>query len=157
MGLTGPGAQYQFLSPHGIPDATWSLIRPGLAGGVRRDFLVKMPPPSEPDSIDRSTYVKVPVQLPAGLAFARARFGYVENGPVSSFFCTSRQEACLADASAFPFAYEQTDTLTATACASGCTVTVNAISGRVLYYAVERSANGTSGWVRGVVQVAATR
>ncbi len=68
---------------------------------------------------------------------ARIRFGYTENGPPDSFFCTSRQEACVTDEQATPFAYEKSDTLSPTSCASGCTIRVPAISGRVLYYQIQ--------------------
>jgi hypothetical protein len=69
-------------------------------------------------------------------------FGYGENGSAGSFFCTSRQEACVATSStmnqASPFYYEQSETYSGVSCASGCTVVVPALSQRVLYYRWKR-------------------
>jgi hypothetical protein len=44
-----------------------------------------------------------------------------------------------------PFAFAQTDTLTPTPCSAGCSLSIPAISGRVLYYVIERL--GASGAV----------
>ena len=52
----------------------------------------------------RSTFQPIPVKLtpPAGLAVDNAvvQFGYVENGGPGQFYCTSRQEKCLATTAA---------------------------------------------------------
>lgn len=153
MGLTGPAAQYQYTSPHMTPDGRFAIVRAGYVGGVRADpLLFRMPPPPAEDSVDRSTFIPVPVSLPTGSGYARVRFGYVENGTAAQYFCTSRQEACLTDASVAPFAFEQSDTLTPTDCRAGCTINVPALSGRVVYYRVETSTDGSSGWVSGPAQ-----
>jgi hypothetical protein len=118
---------------------------------------IKMPPPAVTDSIDRTNFIGAPVVLPPGSGYARVRFGYAENGVPGQFYCTSRQEACLTDAAVTPFAYAQTDTLTATDCRNGCTINVPALSGRILYYRVEKSPNGSSGWVNGQMQIQAVK
>jgi hypothetical protein len=153
MGFTGPGRQYQLTSTHVTPDGRWAFLAPGWVDGARATpLLVKLPPPPVDDQIDRSTFIRYTVTVPPTTlrrralspgsttsATARVRFGYAENGPVSSFFCTSRQEACLTDQAVAPFAYEQSDTLTSVPCgATGCTLTVPVLPGRVLYYRVER-------------------
>jgi len=65
-------------------------------------------------------------------------FGYAENGSPDSFFCTSRQEACVAASStvsqALPFFYAQSETYRGVPCGSGCAVEIPALSQRVLYY-----------------------
>jgi hypothetical protein len=158
MGLTAPTAQYQYTAPHMTPDGAFALVRPGWHNGVHPDLLaVKMPPPAPTDNIDRTDYVAIPVSLPAGSGYVRIRFGYAENGSAAAFYCTSRQEACVTDASVAPFAFAQTDTLTAADCRNGCTINIPALSGRVVYYRIEKSANGTTGWVNGVTQVKAVK
>jgi hypothetical protein len=65
-------------------------------------------------------------------------FGYAENGSADSFFCTSRQEACVAASSsvnqALPFYYGQSETYRGVRCGAQCTVEVPALSQRILYY-----------------------
>ena len=158
MGLTGPAAQYQYTSPHMTPDGKFAMVRAGYVNGVRADaVLVKMPLPAAEDSIDRSAFVPLSVRLPAGSGYVRVRFGYAENGAASQFYCTTRQEACVTDASVAPFAFGQSDTLTATDCRNGCTINIPALSGRVVYYRVEKSNNGSTGWVSGATQVRAMK
>lgn len=156
MAMTGPGAQYQYTSPHMTPDGNFALVRAGWPEGVRPDMLVyKIPPPPQDDTRDRSQYVPIAVSLPAGSGYARIRFGYAENGTVSNFYCTSRRESCLTDRTVAPFAFEQSDTLSATDCRTGCTIKVPALPGRVIYYRVETSTDGSTGWVSGDVRVSA--
>jgi hypothetical protein len=141
MGFTGPGRQYQFMNASATPDGQWAFMNAGWLDGYRADMLLlKIPPMPVEDTINRRDFVRLRETLaPNPLApQARIRFGYAENGPVSSFFCTSRQESCLTDAQLTPFAYEQTDALNATACGGGCTIEIPAIPGRVVYYRVER-------------------
>lgn len=158
MGLVAPSAQYQYTSPHMSPDGAFAFVRAGYPNGVRADALTyKVPPPAVDDTVDRANFVPVVVVLPATSGYARIRFGYAENGAANQFYCTSRQEACLTDGQLTPFAYEQTDTLTATSCTAGCNISIPALSGRVLYYRVEKSADGTTGWVSGSTQVRAVK
>jgi len=153
MGLVGPFSAYHYSSPHVVPDHKFMFVRYSYPNGMAAaPLLYKLPPPPVEDSIDRSIPIPVPVSLPSGSGYGRIRFGYGENGAVAQFFCTTRQEACLTDAKTAPFAYETSDTLAATNCTAGCTIPVPAISGRVLFYRVERSANGSTGWVAGPTQ-----
>ena len=142
MGLTGPGRQYQFTTFHVSPDGHWGFLAPGWVDGVRNEpMLVKIPPAPVDDGIDRTTFLSKRVDIAAdGVSTrARVRFGYAENGPVTSFFCTSRQEACLTDTSVTPFAYEQSDPLNSAPCgSSGCTIFVPQLPNRVMFFRVER-------------------
>jgi hypothetical protein len=117
-------------------------VESGWIDGVRDDMLlIKLPPwPNAQQDNTRNGFVPIQVDLPPNEQYnkARIRFGYAENGPASSFFCTSRQEACLTDSALTPFAYEQSDTLTPKSCQEGCSISIPAIPGRVLYYRVER-------------------
>lgn len=142
MAFTGPGRQYQFKNLHATPSGRWAFFESGWIDGVRDDMLlVKLPPwpNTQPDGT-RNGFVPIQVDLPPNEQYskARIRFGYAENGPASSFFCTSRREACVTDSALTPFAYEQTETLTPKSCQGGCSISIPAIPGRVLYYRVER-------------------
>ena len=75
MGLTGPSAQYQYTSPHMVPDSSIALLRAGYANGVRPDALVvKMPPPPPIDSMDRSDFVSGFSRAAAGLWLCQSSF-----------------------------------------------------------------------------------
>ena len=99
-GLIGP---YRIISNFSngrpLPDGSWSIFstRIGdLSQNQDETFMVKMPPYPTPDGIDRSNFINVPVQtntVPNATA-ATVFYGYEENGPRSSFFCTQRREAC---------------------------------------------------------------
>jgi hypothetical protein len=112
--------------------------------GVRHeDILTVLPSFPATDSISRNTFVPMRLNiniLPTndGGNNVVVEFGYAENGGADSFFCTSRQETCVAANSAVnqasPFYFAQTETYSGVPCASGCTVTIPALSQRVLYY-----------------------
>ena len=90
------GAYY--WSARSLPDGSWIMVR---ANGYQRsgnaDFLMKMPPAFAQDGVPRNGYVPVPVAIPpqSGASAAKVLFGYGENGPATSFYCTSRREACV--------------------------------------------------------------
>jgi hypothetical protein len=75
---------------------------------------VKLPPFTPADAVDRSTFIRAPINIttPTGLGIATAtvQFGYLEQGTGTDFFCTSRRETCVAVAStvtdATPFWFE---------------------------------------------------
>ena len=158
MGFTGPGRQYQFTSIHVTPEGRWAFLAPGWVDGVRSEpMLVKIPPAPVDDGITRTTFLsqRVDVVSDGVSTRARVRFGYAENGPINSFYCTSRQEACLTDSTVTPFAYAQSDSLNPVSCASGCTITVPRLPGRVMYYRVERLDNSGNVLSVGPLSVAA--
>jgi hypothetical protein len=103
-------------------------------------WLIALPPFPLFDGILRQNFVPLAFAVPGGQGpwnapNARIRFGYAENGPAGSFFCTSRQEECSTEGA--PFAFTRTDSRTLQNCAIGCTISVPAISGRVLYYKID--------------------
>jgi hypothetical protein len=84
---------------------------------------------------------------PSGLAVDNAaiEFGYAENGEPGQFYCTSRQEKCLATSATVPvvpfqFPSDAADGMESGVagipCANGCSIAIPAISQRVLYYRV---------------------
>ena len=97
MGFTGPGLEYQFSAIHVTPDSHWAFLAPGWVDGVRNEvMMVKIPPAPVDDGIDRTTFLQYRVDVPeTGVSTkARVRFGYAENGPISSL-CTSRRRRAL--------------------------------------------------------------
>jgi hypothetical protein len=114
--------------------------------GVRgENILTVLPQYRTGDTVDRSTFIPINVTVPtpgdSGVN-AEVEFWYTEDGG----FCTSRQEACAVAAStiqAVPW-YWESETFSRASCASGCTITVPALSQRVLYYRVKRYSTGGS-------------
>ena len=111
--------------------------------GIRFEDLVTVLPPYPPsDGIARNSFlpVGIPIDPPTNSSAQSAivEFGYAENGDPGSYYCTSRQETCVAASSvvnvATPFYFEQSEQYVGVSCVTGCTVTVPALSQRVLYY-----------------------
>jgi hypothetical protein len=151
------GALSRRLGPNyakwNMMDVYWTLngSSNGLLGfsqvlwldGVRTENLITVIPPyPAPDSISRGTFIPISVTTapPPSLMVndAIVEFGYAENGDPGGFFCTSRQESCVAvsgavDAST-PFFYEQVEAHSGARCSAGCTVAIPALPQRVLYY-----------------------
>jgi hypothetical protein len=142
-----------------LSDASWVMFRSMYTNGAWTDILLgKLPPFPPADSVVRSGFQSIPVKLtpPASLAVDNAviQFGYSENGSPGQFYCTSRQEKCLATAAtvpAVPFLFASEGVggaetgVSGVPCANGCTVAIPAISQRVLYYQVKyRNASNNS-------------
>jgi hypothetical protein len=124
-----------------LPDGSWLFTALAMDSTVK---LIEIPPLGA-DSVNRAVYVPVSVTLPpaAGIGSAVVEFGYAENGDPSAFYCTARREACVAQGSVFnpsnPFYFAVTEAgaISGTPCQSGCTITIPAVPGRVLYYRVD--------------------
>jgi len=97
------------------------------------------------DSMFRGDFIQIPIKMGGKPGDqVRIRFGYSENGHPESSFCHERQVACATDATgAQPFLWTD-ETQQWKACDSGCTISIPAISGRVLYYMVDRRNSGVS-------------
>jgi len=140
-----------FFHGKALPDGSYAMFRSMWTNGAWTEvMLAKMPPFPPLDSVDRTTFIPIRVKLtpPAGLVVHNAivQFGYAENGNPAGFFCTSRQEKCVAATTTvgtIPFQYASEGTggvesgIIGLACATGCTVAVPALSQRVLYYQVK--------------------
>jgi hypothetical protein len=153
--LTKGLSRYKMIDPywHGkaLSDASWVMFRSMYTNGAWTDILLgKLPPYPPTDSVVRRTFQPIPVKLtaPSGLAVNNAviQFGYAENGGPGQFYCTSRQEKCLATAAnvpAVPFLFPSEGAggvetgVSGVPCASGCSVAIPAISQRMLYYQVK--------------------
>ena len=142
---------YGFESNRLLPDNSWLLLRTDLLNYQRSDmWMAKMLPYPALDSVVRGTFVPMSLTLkpPAGLSVNNAivEFGYQEYGAPQRIDCTTRNDACIATAGTVtqgnqPF-YFASENPAGASCASGCTITIPAISQRILYYRVEyRAAN----------------
>jgi hypothetical protein len=113
-----------------------------LDGMRHEDVISILPPYPASDSIARNALLPVEVKIspPAGRLVDNVivEFGYGENGGPDKFFCTSRQETCVAAGSQVnqqnPFFFAESESYNGAACALGCTVAIPALSQRVLYY-----------------------
>jgi hypothetical protein len=140
---------YGFENNQLLPDNSWLLYRSEWLDFQRAEmWAAKMPPYPAPDSVARGTFIPVPVTAtpPSGLAVDNAVvvFGYQEYGGN----CTTRNDPCFATGSTIPTGnspfFLASENPPGKPCASGCTITVPALSQRILYYKVEyRAANNT--------------
>ncbi len=140
--------QYYAYNWVASPDAKWGFFagnpigqRPRHSDNGTNFFAMKLPPwPISTDNTGRAKYVSVPVGGGSGDQ-VRVAFGYAENGDPSKFFCTTRQEKCWTSSVATslnPFVFDS-ETQHKTPCGSGCTISIPAIPGRILFYQIERS------------------
>jgi hypothetical protein len=134
-----------FWNVRATPDGLGMLSQVvGLNGNASATVMTILPPMVY-DSINGADFVPVTLQLnaPAGNSIDNAivEFGYAEYGdPASGPFCTARQEICAKGSQSgnlFNYETSESGAYTGQACASGCTITVPAISGRNLYYRVK--------------------
>jgi hypothetical protein len=137
MGLSRNLLIDPYWNARALPDASWMLFRSVWLGGLRTEaLLAKLPPYPQPDEVRRSDFVPMTVtangRTVAGTDNVVVQFGYAENGGAGDYFCTSRREACV-KGSADGYGMES-DTVAGAPCEATCSVTVPAITGRVLYY-----------------------
>jgi hypothetical protein len=160
MAFNAPGRQYTATNWRPMPDASWGLMLTTFADGVFPImFAAKLPPWPGYDSVRRDNFIPRTMQLGPGAALAEVRFGYEEFGSPGQFLCTSRGEVCAsgpASSASGPFNYITTDGHSGVACASGCTITVPALPGHILWWQEFRSADGGTTWTaQGQLQPAA--
>ncbi len=141
--FNGPGRTDNYANMHPLATADWAVSPVRWADGRRSDiFGVKLPPWPNEDSLARNTFVNIAVSLGSQPGSSvRARFGYDGN-----LFCSTRQEQCsTAVSNTDPYAWvSEPQTWTACSVGTGCKINIPAISGRVLYYVVDRqNASGT--------------
>ena len=111
------------------PDGSWTIADGRYANGsVDVEYLAKVPPyPGPQKGVARNTWIPIAVQIPSvpsGTNNVVVEFGY---NP--SFYCTPRQEVCVANASAIQagnavFSYATSDAYSGLVCSTGCTVTI---------------------------------
>ena len=132
---------YGFENNALLPDNSWILYRQEWLNYQRPEMWMAKNLPYPPrDSVNRGTFVPLPVTLspPAGLDVNNAiiEFGYQEYGAPQAINCTTRNDACITTSTA--------STVPGAPRATGCTITIPAISQRILYYQIQyRAANNT--------------
>jgi hypothetical protein len=128
-----------------LPDGSWE-VNDGFLSPVFSLLLFKLPPYPGASAVNRVSWIPVPVKItsvPAGTDNVIVEFGYDPN-----FFCSSRREVCVANASTIQsgnsvYSYEISDSYSGLSCASGCTVAIPARSQRVMWYQIDyRNASG---------------
>jgi hypothetical protein len=138
--------QYIYWNVSATPNGSGMASNARWLDGVRDDDLFTiLPPYPAPDSLARNSFIPVLVQVSptANLNIDNVliEFGYGENGDPNAYYCTSRQEACVAVVSpvntAVPFYFESTEQYAGAPCVGGCTITIPAVSQRVLYYRIK--------------------
>jgi hypothetical protein len=150
QGITGLRDTNDYPTAKTLEDGSYLLFTRGYVKYDKQPshvLMVKLPPMTAGDSVDRSKFVDLPITLtpPPGLGIARAvlSFGYLENGNPLDFYCTSRAEACIANSSSAsptdgitdPFKYVTSDMpWSGVACATTCTITVPVLPMHVVYY-----------------------
>jgi hypothetical protein len=144
MAFNGPARTNNYANMHALTNGDWGVTTVAWADGRRTDvFGVRLPPLPNNDSIIRNTFVEVPVSLggQAGSS-VRIRFGYAEYGSDANaqpLFCSpNRQEDCsTAVTNSDPYAFVS-ELQNWTPCTAPCVATIPAVSGRVLYYVIDR-------------------
>jgi len=107
-------------------------------------LMAKLPPFTAADTVDRTKFIPWNVALtnPGGSAAkVWIKWGYIENGTASQFYCTQRQEACVVNTSTAPptngtsdpFKYATTDAPVGLACASTCTIILPVLPAHIGY------------------------
>jgi hypothetical protein len=140
----GLGWPNNYWNAHPTADGslTWSVSR--WLNGLGSELVAVILPPW-PNVADTTNSAYVPVSIPvSGNAQpnARVKFGYVENGSPTSYFCTTRLEACVTDSvwdgttSTTPFKWSS-ETQTLQACSPACLIKVPAMIGKVVYAVIE--------------------
>lgn len=149
MGFTGWGRQYQFNTFISDPDGKWGFYKCDWCDGIRSEVMIGKFSSYDPIRYaNRSGFINFPIQLGSSSTYAEAQFGYIENGTTSSFYCMGRADAC--NTSGTPYGFEGLPRVLQS-CVGGCTIQIPAISGRMLYYRVRRSSDGTT-WTSGPLQ-----
>ena len=148
----------QFWNAKALPGGEWLIARvPWLNGLYTGDAMIKLTPFPNATSQPGGTYTPITIQIPGTTGdTVAAKFGYVENEPAGSsspsLNCTSRKDSCYTTSSptaTVPFLWAS-EPQSWTSCGAGCTVTIPAIPGRILYYEIDRKngATTTPGTVR---------
>jgi hypothetical protein len=159
-GLAGIKDMFFYSNAKQLPDASSTLFTVGIGafGKTVNVWMADFPPSQNWDTVARDSFEQIPIKLtaPVGLSVTNAvvDFGYLESGPLATttnYYCTSRQEKCVAGTTVSPYAFPTDGTagvdsgLTGTACSSTCTISLPAVPGRMLYYQVRyrNSSNAT--------------
>lgn len=134
------------LGSRGLPDGSHLIgTLKGTTGTDYQSVLVKLPAYPAPDGVNRSQFLGLSITVPAptwvaGATKAVVEFGYAEYGTVAQKYCTTRADTCVAETGSLsqssPFKWKAIETPVGLACASGCTIVVPTLPGRVVYWQI---------------------
>lgn len=172
-GARGIRQNVAFAFAKAVPDNSWYLLPTGFSCTTALSDLfcniwaAKNPPFPAQDAYDRSDFIPINTGTITGggsVNNAIVKFGYLEFGLSTDFYCGSRAEACFANsatipAGANPYSYP-TDgssntlvTLSGVTCTSTCNIDIPALSGHTLYYQVIKRDSGNAILSTGTTQV----
>jgi hypothetical protein len=147
MAFAGPSRNYTFTNWRPTPEGKWGLMPSQYVDGVYPNmFVARVPPWPGYDSVRRDSYQQVPIRLGGGDTRAEIRFGYEENGGIANFYCMPRQEACVSRSDGTLFNFISADGHSNVTCVTGCTITIPAIAGSLLWWQEFRSADNGNTW-----------
>jgi uncharacterized protein (TIGR03437 family) len=124
------------------PDGKWLLFNQRINNTEGPLLMLKIPPFQAEDSVDRSTFIPAIVTVAPNSQAASAviQFGYAEQGAPGQYYCTSRQESCVAISSSInpadPFKYKDTEHYSGVPCQAGCQIAIPLAPQHVAYYQV---------------------
>ena len=122
-----------------LGDATWAWSAWQANGfGPFQILLIKTSPFPPDSTVNRSDYIRIPVSLKPAAALGVDN-AIVEFGYDAALNCIGRTgESCVASVASDPYFYSVADApIAGVPCASGCTVTIQALSQSVIYYRVK--------------------
>jgi hypothetical protein len=140
-GFTAPRRTDTNWNTPPLPNGDWAITINYWSNGGSRSTMnfAKLPPyPGPQRGINHGSWIPIPVKLtsvPAGTNNVIVEFGY---NP--SFFCSTRQEVCVANAASVTsaiYSYATSDSYSGLPCAAGCTPVVPALSQRMMWYRVK--------------------
>jgi hypothetical protein len=137
------------------PSGSMMATRVRWLDGVRyEDLMTVLPPYPASDGVVRSSFIPIVVQVSPtrnlNVDNVIVEFGYAENGDPGSYYCTSRQEACVVTVSpatcceavvstintSVPFYFDATEKYAGVPCGENCVITIPALSERVVYFRI---------------------
>jgi hypothetical protein len=129
----------------------WGFYGVNFGAGYRESdvFAVRIPRIAT-DTVNRTGFVQVPLRLPAGNSVV-IRFGYDSSFRCSGVtdsqgnFISGYNDSCLTVASptqSEPYMWSSEGAVRPILCTSGCVIRIPGISGRYMYYRVERYLSG---------------
>jgi len=130
-------------------DGQWALfwMCPGdNCNAASEVWSMKVPPDPGPDGVSRDQFVPAILSLSPpsghGITKAQVKFWYDEqSGTSSDPYCNSRREGCVAVTASInpanPYYYAATDTYSALACATTCTIEIPVLPLHAAYFTVE--------------------
>lgn len=132
--------------PYSLPkmlngsNLTQNMLPDGSGVASAMNYLVNLPAFSwdTPLAVNRTTWV--PIVVNSGAAPASTATAYVQFGYNPSYYCSDRQEACLANSGSIQpgnavYSFATSDApITGVSCALSCSVAVPALSQRLMWY-----------------------